>query len=106
MGPLLAACPPADLADFDLVDSIAAADRLVSWAVAQRAGRIVELAHRRLDPVGPGVHSRWQEQVNEFCVDEIALALHATRRAADGLLSFAVGLDELPRTRPALAGRA
>lgn len=63
---------------------------------------MVELAHRRLDPVGEGVHSRWQEQVNEFCVDEIALALHATRRTAGVMLSFATDLDELPATRSAL----
>ncbi len=50
-GPALAAALEplvgGDLTDYQVVDAIAAWDRMVSWATARQAELVSELAHRR-----------------------------------------------------------
>ena len=92
----------AELADADLVDHIAGWDRLISWATARQGEAMVELAHRRLDAPRDGARSDWQDRINEFAIDEVALALRLSRPAANRRFALALALDDLPGTRQAL----
>ena len=106
-GPALAAALEplvgGDLTDYEVVDAIAAWDRMVSWATARQAELVSELAHRRcLVGVHEGERTPRRDQVDEFAADELALHLRLTKRAAEARLGFALAMDRLPRTAAAL----
>ena len=110
-GPALAAALEplvgGDLTDYEVVDAIAAWDRMVSWATARQAELVSELAHRRcLVGVHEGERTPRRDEVDEFAADELALHLRLTKRAAEARLGFALAMDRLPATAAALrAGR-
>ncbi|MGC5167218.1 DUF222 domain-containing protein [Luteimicrobium sp. DT211] len=90
---ILAGLEVADVTDDALVEVVAAAERLRSWALAVQARAAGELADRAGG--------------SSAAVDGAAAAVGArlclTRRAADGLLGLATGLAELPEVAHALA---
>jgi hypothetical protein len=91
---VLAGVSVADVTDDALVEVVAAAERLRSWALAVQARAAGEL----VDRAGG----------SSAAVDGAAAAVGArlclTRRAAEGLLGLATGLAELPEVADALAG--
>jgi len=90
---ILADIETADLTDDALVEVVAAAERLRSWALALQARAVRELTDRAggssvaVDGVSAGVGAR-------LCL---------TRPVADGLVGLAAGLDALPELADALA---
>ncbi|MCW2569298.1 MAG: hypothetical protein JWN54_3395 [Mycobacterium sp.] len=83
----------------ELIDVIAAWERLKCWAEAAQAAAITEFAHRR-----PGVDPPARSSsIDEFAADEIGAALTLSRGTAGHRIAFAVGLTELPQTCAALA---
>lgn len=97
---------PSDVDEEELVELIAAWERLAGYAAAGQLAAIAELARRRpRDPSGgaagddghPGL-----PQVSEFAVDEVAVALRLSRPAAGARLHTAIELTRLPATATAL----
>jgi hypothetical protein len=87
------------LSDDELVGLLGAARRLTSWQAATELAVVAELdARRRQESARPG-HSR----VSEHVVEELAVALTLTGRAADHLLGVARGLSRLPMVLAALS---
>ncbi|MGC5165842.1 DUF222 domain-containing protein [Luteimicrobium sp. DT211] len=90
---VLAGLDVADVTDDALVEVVAAAERLRSWALAVQARAAGELADRAGG--------------SSAAVDGAAAAVGArlcvTRRGAEGLLGLASGLAELPEVADALA---
>jgi hypothetical protein len=83
----------------ELIDVIAAWERLKCWAEAAQAAAITEFAHRR-----PGVDPPARSSsIDEFAADEIGAALTLSRGTAGHRIAFAVGLSELPETWASLA---
>ncbi len=79
----------AGLDDERLLDAIADADRLVGWAVEQQARAIRELDARR--------------ERTEHAIDELAVALRVTRRAAQLRVELAFKLASWPVLADAMA---
>jgi hypothetical protein len=96
---LLTRANPEMMSTYDLVDTIKSWDRIASWAQANQAKVLAELAFRR-PPTGPyddGFEK--SEIVSRFVVDEISCALSLTRRGAENRLGLALQLTEsLPDT--------
>lgn len=91
----LAEVVDAHVGDGQVVDRITGYERQASWAAAGQARAIAELANRRVAAGGPGELA--------FYVDEVALALTCTRRAAWAKVHTALDLvDRLPSTLKAL----
>jgi hypothetical protein len=83
---------PAELSDDALIDALAAAERLASWAAAAQLALIGELVRRRADP--------------QFAADEVAAELRLSRVAASTRLGLAQDLEQLPAVNAGLtAGR-
>lgn len=82
----------ADVGTAEVVEAVAAWDRVLAWAAAQQAATIAEL-HRR----------RELERCERFVADEVACRLACTRRAAEGMVGLALGLVRLPEVGAALA---
>jgi hypothetical protein len=84
----------------ELVDVIAAWERIKCWAEAAQAAAVTEFAHRR-----PGIDPPARSgSVDEFAPDELGAALALSRGTAGHRIAFAVGLTDLPQTCAALAG--
>ncbi len=90
---------PEHLDDDQLTGLLQAAHRLAAWAAELKLSAISQLAARRSTEARANGDWRCVEHVN----DEVAAALTLTKWSADRVLSLAVGLDRLPRTRTALA---
>jgi hypothetical protein len=104
-GPVLSAfLAPVDrsrMNGYDLVNLMRAQARLVSYAQAELAATIREIAH--CSPGDAGVAPMRTEVIDEFVSDEIRAALHLTRRSADVELGSALDLVErLPAVWAAL----
>ncbi len=99
---VLAPVDPGVLPDGLLLEHARAWERVISWATAGQCAVLGEFAHRRMERVGDQVRSGRQEQVGEFAVDEVALALHCSRPAASRRVELAVALQDLPATSAAL----
>ncbi|HSJ34085.1 MAG TPA: DUF222 domain-containing protein [Acidimicrobiia bacterium] len=85
----------------DLVHLIQARVREISRLQAELFSDMIELSY--CPPSGPGDPPLRQQEVDEFCVDELRAALRWTRRAADNNLDLAWRLVErLPRVWEAL----
>jgi hypothetical protein len=93
---------PEHLDDDQLTGLLQAAHRLNAWAAELKLSLISQLAARRSTEARATSDWRCVEHVN----DEVAVALTLTKWSADRVLSLAVGLDRLPRTRAALAAGA
>jgi hypothetical protein len=93
---------PEHLDDDQLTGLLQAAHRLTAWAAELKLSLISQLADRRSTEARATGDWRCVEHVN----DEVAVALTLTKWSADRVLSLAVGLDRLPRTRAALAAGA
>jgi hypothetical protein len=90
------------LDDDQLTGVLQAANRLASWAAAQKLAAVSQLAARREADGRSSGDWRPFDHVD----DEVAVALTLTRRSAGRLLDLALSLDRLPLTRAALsAGR-
>jgi uncharacterized protein DUF222 len=96
---LLAQADPATMSTYDLIDAIKSWDRIASWAQANQAKMLAELAYRR-PPTGPYDEGfEKSERVSRFVVDEISCALSLTHRGAENRLGVAMQLsDSLPET--------
>jgi hypothetical protein len=82
-----------DLTDHEVVDAIAAWDRMVSWATARQAELVSELAHRRcLVGVHEGKRTPRRDEVDEFAADELTVHL---------VLLTAVSADRSASSEPA-----
>jgi len=96
LGPALAgrltALRLGELSEDGLIDALAAAERLASWAAAAQLALIGELARRRPDP--------------EFVADEVAAELRLSRVAASTRVGLAQDMEQLPAVAAGLtAGR-
>src|SRR5712692_10275837 len=90
------------LDDDQMIGVLRAARRVASWAAALELAAVSGFtALRRAQAAAGG-----DQRVMEHAVDEIAAALTLTRRAADGVVDLAAGLDRLPLTRAALKAGA
>src|SRR5712692_2544118 len=90
------------LDDDQMIGVVRAARRVGSWAAALELAAVSGFtALRRAQAAADG-----DRRVMEHAVDEIAAALTLTRRAADGVVDLAAGLDRLPLTRAALKAGA
>jgi hypothetical protein len=87
------------LDDDQLVGVLCAAQRLESWASSIRLRAVADLTARR-DAAAAATGDRRQA---EHVGDEVAAALTLTCRAADRLVSLAVGVTRLPAAAIALA---
>ena len=85
--------------DDELTGVLQAAHRLGAWSAALQLSAVSELAARRRT----GVQARWEGHPLEDAEDEVAVALTMTRYGAGCVLSLALALGRLPRTRAALA---
>src|SRR5713226_8824694 len=90
------------LDDDQVIGVLRAARRVGSWAAALEVAAVSGFAALRRAQAAAGGDRR----VMDHAVDEIAAALTLTRRAADGVVDLAVGLDRLPLTRAALKSGA
>jgi hypothetical protein len=90
---------PEHLDDDQLTGLLQAAHRLNAWAAELRLSAISQLADRR----GTEARASGNWRCVEHVTDEVAVALTLTKWSADRMLSLAVGLDRLSRTRAALA---
>jgi hypothetical protein len=88
------------LDDDQLTGVLQAANRLASWAAAQKLAAVSQLAARREADGRSSGDWRPFDHVD----DEVAVALTLTRRSAGRLLDLALSLDRLPLTRAALSG--
>ncbi len=87
-----------ELSDDELVGIMLAARRVASWQTALELEAVNELAARRMaEPIGSG------PQPGERAAAELAVALTLTGRAAEGLMSLALGIERLAPVRDALA---
>lgn len=93
---------PEHLDDDQLTGLLQAAHRLNAWAAELKLSAISQLADRRSTAARASGNWRCVEHVT----DEVAVALTLTKWSADRMLSLAVGLDRLSRTRAALASGA
>ena len=102
---LLEVFDTATLADPDLVELVAAAERVTAWAQSRAVEATAELTARcaRLRGVGEGPDRVPAAQVAAL---ELAAALHLSPPAARGRVELAAALSRLPRTRAALAAGA
>jgi hypothetical protein len=89
---------PQRLSDDELVGILRAARRLTSWAAAMELSAVVDLVRRREQEAAATHDDRDLEHVP----DEVAAAMTLTARATDRLVTLALQLDGLPRTRAAL----
>ncbi len=87
------------LDDDQLTGVLQAANRLASWAAAQKLAAVSQLAARREADGRSSGDWRPFDHVD----DEVAVALTLTRRSAGRLLDLALALDRLPLTRAALS---
>jgi hypothetical protein len=87
------------LDDDELVGVLRGAQRLESWAASIRLRAVADLTARRDAAAAAAGDRRQADHVG----DEIAAALTLTCRAADRLVSLAVGLSRLPAAAVALA---
>lgn len=96
---LLAQADPTAMSTHDLIDAVKGWDRMASWAQANQAIALAELAYRR-PPTGLYDNGfEKPEHVSRFVVDEISCALSLTRRGAENRLGLAMQLtDSLPQT--------
>jgi hypothetical protein len=113
---LAASLAPLDSADVrsdhDLLEVIAAWERVISWAQEAQLAAVAEFVRRPL-VVGPDPQEGWAKRagvgkiVREFAEDELAARLSTSRVAASTRIDIAVSLARtLPATREALsAGR-
>ncbi len=82
----------ANVDEADLIDLIAASERLVSWATSHQLAAIRELDRRR----------RNEGSRTEFTVDEVSAALTVSRVAAGIRMHLALALAHLPQVDDAL----
>ena len=87
------------LDDDQLVGVLCAARRLESWAASIRLRAVADLTARR-DAAAAATGDRRQA---DHVGDEVAAALTLTGRAADRLVSLAIGVTRLPAAAAALA---
>src|SRR5580693_8904868 len=87
------------LDDDQLVGVLCAAQRLESWAASIRLRAVADLTARR-DAAAAASNDRRQA---DHVGDEVAAALTLTGRAADRLVSLAIGVTRLPAAAIALA---
>ena len=87
------------LDDDQLVGVLCAAQRLESWAASIRLRAVADLTARR-DAAAAATGDRRQA---DHVGDEVAAALTLTGRAADRLVSLAIGVTRLPAAAAALA---
>src|ERR1700729_1027362 len=87
------------LDDDQLVGVLCAAQRLESWAASIRLRAVADLTGRR-DAAAAASGDRGQA---DHVGDEVAAALTLTGRAADRLVSLAIGVTRLPAAAIALA---
>ena len=78
---------------------LCAAERMASWAAAQKAESVITLCRRRARQA----RERKNKHLIEHVADEVAAALTLTRRAASRLVSVCGYLERLPAVRAALA---
>jgi uncharacterized protein DUF222 len=90
--------------DAELVGVLCAWDRVEAHAAARKLAAVAELIRRRPEPdFKPEGLTRMPASWDEFCADELAVALAESRGHAEGLLGFALALESrLPGTRAAL----
>jgi len=92
------------VSDAELVGVLCAWDRVEAHAAGRKLAAVAELIRRRPGedcvPEGP---ARMPAVWDEFCADELAMALGESRGHGEGLLGFALALEaRLPGTRAAL----
>ena len=107
-GPVLAgfvATPPrtgpglAGLGESELIGVLCAAERMASWAAAQKAEAVITLCRRR----AAQARERQNKHLIEHVAGEVAAALTLTGRAASRLVDICGYLERLPEVRAALA---
>ncbi len=87
------------LGESELIGVLCAAERMASWAAAQKAESVITLCRRR----AAQARERKNKHLIEHVADEVAAALTLTRRAASRLVSVCGYLERLPAVRAALA---
>ncbi len=87
------------LGESELVGVLCAAERMASWAAAQKAESVITLCRRR----AAQARERKNKHLIEHVADEVAAALTLTGRAANRLVAVCGYLERLPAVRAALA---
>ncbi len=87
------------LGESELIGVLCAAERMASWAAAQKAESVITLCRRR----AAQARERKNKHLIEHVADEVAAALTLTGRAANRLVSVCGYLERLPAVRAALA---
>ncbi len=89
----------AGLGESELIGFLCAAERMASWAAAQKAEAVITLCRRR----AAQARERQNKHLIEHVAGEVAAALTLTGRAASRLVDICGYLERLPEVRAALA---
>ncbi len=89
----------AGLGESELIGFLCAAERMASWAAAQKAEAVITLCRRR----AAQARERQNKHLIEHVAGEVAAALTLTGQAASRLVDICGYLERLPEVRAALA---
>jgi hypothetical protein len=87
------------LGESELIGFLCAAERMASWAAAQKVEAVITLASRR----AAQARERKNPHLSEHVPGEVAAALTLTGQAASRLVDICAYLERLPEVRGALA---
>ena len=87
------------LGESELIGVLCAAERMASWAAAQKAEAVITLCRRR----AAQARERRNKHLIEHVAGEVAAALTLTGQAASRLVDICGWLERLPEVRAALA---